>query len=183
MAAADMALSAVALVVTAILEWFPGDYRALTASERLEADRVFGTSIELDKVRVAVKSLPVDVIEYLNGSRAFTTMYLLNFASWVEVTLDTLIHELTHVWQGVQVGPVYMVQALEAQLSGEGYNYGYTNSTDGEGGQDDLAAAAGDFEHFNREQQAQIVMHYWVRRYKEVIDFAAWQPYANVVHA
>jgi hypothetical protein len=182
-AAAEMTGAAIALVVTAILEWFPGDWRPLTAAERVEADRVFGTSIELDKVRVAVKSLPVDVIEKLNGERPFTTMYLLNFASWADVKTDTLIHELTHVWQGVQDGPVYMIQALEAQLSGEGYNYGYTNAEDGEDGQDDLAAASGDFDHFNREQQAQIVMHYWVRRFKELIDFSAWQPYANVVHA
>jgi hypothetical protein len=183
MAAADMTLSAVALVVTAILEWFPGDYRPLTPSERVEADRVFGTSVDLDKVRVAVKSIPVDVVEYLNGGRAFTTMYLLNFASWIDVKIDTLIHELTHVWQGVQVGPVYMIQALEAQMSGEGYNYGYTDSENGDGGQDDLAVAGGDFGHFNREQQAQIVMHYWARRYRLLIDYAAWQPYADVVHA
>ena len=61
-----------------------------------------------------------------------------------------MIHELTHVWQGVVDGPVYMVQALEAQASGEGYNYGYSNPQNGEGAQDELVAAAGNFGSFNR---------------------------------
>ncbi len=35
------------------------------------------------------------------------------------------------------------------------------------------------------EQQAQIVMHYWRRKFGEVpaLDTTAWQPYADVVHA
>jgi len=76
-----------------------------------------------------------------------------------------------------------MVEALEAQASGEGYNYGYTDSETGEGAQDRLNAAAGNFSAFNREQQAQIIMHYFVRRYEKALDYTAWQPYANIVHA
>ena len=136
---------------------------------------------------MAVMSLPVDLIEWLNDGRAITTMRLINFASWDTLSPDTLIHELTHVWQGVVDGPVYMVQALEAQLIGEGYNYGYTDSVTGEGGQAALVGAGGNLSAFNREQQAQIVMHYWVRRYGQganpPLPYVEWQPYADVVHA
>ena len=144
---------------------------------------MFGNSIDLDKVRLAVMSLPVDLIQLVNNERPFTTMYLINFASWNKLSPETLIHEMTHVWQGVTAGPIYMVEAIESQLSSEGYNYGYDDSTTGEGGQPELAAAGGNFNAFNREQQAQIVMHYYTRRYLQNLDYAAWQPYANAVHA
>jgi len=187
-AAIELPLSQIALVVAIVLDWFPGSFRALSTLERAQAEGVFGSSINLDKVKLAVKSLPVDLVEKLNGGRAFTTMYLINFASWDRLTLDTLIHELTHVWQGLQEGPVYMVEALEAQLVGAGYNYGYDETSEGRqfgvGGEDDLAAAAGNFSKFNPEQQAQVIMHYHARKNDSPArDVTAWQPYANVVFA
>jgi hypothetical protein len=182
-AALELGGSAIALAFTLILEWFPGAYRPLTATERGEAEKVFGRSIDLDKVRLAVMSLPVDLIQLCNNERPFTTMYLINFASWDKLSDSTLIHEMTHVWQGVVAGPIYMVEAIEGQLSAEGYNYGYDDNETGEGGQPELQAAGGNFNSFNREQQAQIIMHYYVRRFVKGLDFTAWQPYANVVHA
>jgi hypothetical protein len=182
-AAFEISASAAATVFTLLLEWFPGSYRPLSETERADADEVFGAALPLDQVRLAVMSLPVDFIEWVNGGRPFTTMFLINFASWANIKIETLMHELTHVWQGMVAGPVYMVEALEAQASAEGYNYGYTNSENGEGAQDRLNAAAGDFTVFNREQQAQIIMHYFVRRYEQALDYSAWQPYANIVHA
>jgi hypothetical protein len=187
-AAVELPLSKIALLFAIILDWFPGTYRPLTDIEHAEAASVFGKSIDLDKVKLAVKSLPVDLIETLNHGRTFTTMYLINFASWDKVDLDTLIHELTHVWQGLLEGPVYMIEALEAQLIGKGYNYGYKETFDGneygDGGEDNLAAAGGNFGHFNQEQQAQIIMHYHARKTATPPrDLAAWQPYANVVFA
>ncbi len=88
------------------------------------------------------------------------------------------------MWQGVVDGPVYMVDALEAQLVGEGYNYGYDDAATGEGGQPELQAAGGNLTSFNREQQAQIIMHYWRRKFGSAtpMDTADWQPYADVVH-
>ena len=182
-AAFEISASAAATVFTLLLEWFPGSYRSLSETERADADEVFGAAVPLDQVRLAVMSLPVDFIEWVNGGRAFTTMFLINFASWTNIKIETLIHELTHVWQGMVAGPIYMVEALEAQASAEGYNYGYTNSENGDGAQDRLNAAGGDFTVFNREQQAQIIMHYFVRRYEQALDYSAWQPYANIVHA
>jgi hypothetical protein len=182
-AALELGGSAIALVFTLVLEWFPGSYRPLTASEHAEALKIFGKAIPLDQVRVAVMSPPVDFVEWVNGQRPFTTMYLVNFASWVDAKIDTLIHELTHVWQGMVAGPVYMVQAIESQMGKEKYNYGYTDAQTGEGAQSRLKAAKGDFSQFNREQQAQIVMHYYVRKFVKSLDSTEWEPYARLVHA
>jgi hypothetical protein len=185
--------SALTLAFTLVLEWFPGSYRELTPDERADAENVFGSSIDLAKVRLAVMSIPVDLIQLANEERPFTTMYLINFASWNQLDRPTLIHELTHVWQGLVEGPFYMVEALHGQAT-TGYNYGFDDTTDGwydgTGAEPELQAAAGDFESFNREQQASIVEHYFVRRFFDPTridgttrDFAPWQPYADVVHA
>ena len=189
-AAAELGLSALTLTFSIVLDWYPGTYRYLTAEERAEAEKVFGSSIELDKVRLAVMSLPVDLIQYVNNERPFTTMYLINFASWNDLEDPVLIHELTHVWQGSVAGPVYMVEALDAQITDpDGYNYGYEDTTtgayNGEGGQNELLAANGNLDEFNREQQAQIAEHYYVRRYKEdpPLNYTAWEPYIDVIQA
>src|SRR6185295_13200296 len=72
-AAVELPLSQIALLFAIILDWFPGSYRPLSDTERAAAAGVFGSSIDLDKVKIAVKSLPVDLIETLNGGRVFTT--------------------------------------------------------------------------------------------------------------
>jgi hypothetical protein len=191
-AAFEIGGSAVMLAFALILEWFPGDYRPLSTEERAQAELVFGHAPQLDQVRIAVKSLPDDLIEAINGGRALTAMYVLNFPPGTKnPDLPTLIHELTHVWQGVQIGPLYMINALEAQLSKAGYNYGFVNGTNGgpgwengQGGEQALNNAKGNFGAFNAEQQAMIIQHYYVRRYVKSppLDFTAWQPYANLVH-
>ena len=81
-----------------------------------------------------------------------------------------------------------MIEALEAQLIGAGYNYGYDETASGQefgdGAEGALASAGGDLAQFNKEQQAQIIMHYHARKTAlPPQDLAAWQPYANVVFA
>ena len=77
--------------------------------------------------------------------------------------------------QGVVEGPFYMVQALEAQLVGEGYSYT----------ENDLIAAEGSFDSFNREQQASIIEHYWDFKFNTTPsrDTTAYEPYAAAVFA
>ena len=74
----------------------------------------------------------------------------------------------------------------KAQFAGEGYDYGYSGDaagqTYGSGGEDDLLAAMGDFDSFNREQQAQIIEHWWARQ-RDGMPSAEWEPYHDVVHA
>jgi hypothetical protein len=193
---AEVSLGALTTAFAVILNWY-GSYRELTDAERFEAERVYGSSMQLDKVRVAVLSPPVDLIEWANNERPFTTMYLINFASWDDVDMQTLIHELMHVWQAVVEGPFYMVEALHAQELGSGYNYGYQDNAQGRetgiGAEQALAAAAG-LGAFNQEQQSQIIEHYWRRRYGPpvldaqthqpiTLDWTVYLPYANAVQA
>lgn len=142
-----------------------GGHRPLTAAERKEAKRVFGASIDLSRVKVAVASVPADIVNWLNGNRPFTTMYIINFASGTRIDMGTLIHELTHVWQGVVAGPVYMVEALHSQFFGRGYQV-----TDA-----DLDAANGKLAALEREQQAVVVERYW--RYRWGGGSGDWRKY------
>jgi len=167
-AAAEVSVAVAFLAATVVIELF-GGHRPLSALERQAAQAVFGSSIDLNRVKIAIASLPADIINYLNGDRPFTTMYIINFGSDAVVDTQTLIHELTHVWQGVQTGPLYMVRALEAQI-GAGVSslfhtgeysdaaaYAVTTS--------DLKKHQGDFSKFNPEQQAIIVEDYWVQTF------------------
>jgi len=152
-----------------------GGHRPLNAAEIKEARRVFGGSIELSRVKLAVASLPADLINWINGGRTVTTMYVINFASWVNIdqNMHTLIHELTHVWQATTAGPVYMVEALDSQMFGRGYDV-----TDA-----DLARANGNFNKLEREQQAVVVEKYWWGRWggNSSIDWKKYEALAQAV--
>lgn len=178
-AALESAGGVAALTLAALLDIL-GGHRELTEEEKRQATRIYGTSIELDRVKVANASLPADLINLINGGRPFTTMYVINFSSKKKIDMKTLIHELAHVYQGVQDGPVYMIQALEAQLGSEGYNV-----TD-----DMLRKRGNDLKKFNREQQAVIAEEYWYEAfgqneaaYKDLssrgLDVKLLKPYAE----
>jgi hypothetical protein len=136
--------------------------------------KVYGNVLKLDRVQLGFADLPGDVIRYLNIEmpRAFTTMYLLNFGPGAKVEMQTIIHELAHVWQGVQQGPLYMTRALEAQIGAGVESLFHT------GKYDDieayrvtakaLEANRGDLSKFNPEQQASIVEFFWVHAFSDV---------------
>jgi len=157
-----------------------GGHRELTAEEKRQATRIYGTSIDLSRVKVAVASIPADLINLVNGGRPFTTMYVINFSSKEKIDMKTLIHELAHVHQGVVDGPVYMIQAIEAQLGSEGYNV--TNAM--------LRERGNQLAKFNREQQAVIAEEFWYEAfgqfeaaYKDLdnrgLDVNLLRPYAE----
>jgi hypothetical protein len=181
------------LVVSQLLNML-ATYRPLTGPEKAAAAPVFGSSLDLDLVSISQESLDNDIIFAVQNhfdddpdSRAFVTGTLINMDVSQPITTATLIHELTHVWQNFATGPMYLSEAIHAQATNEdAYNYGYTNEANGDGGEAALQAADGDFEAFNREQQGQIVMHYYVRRYEEnrpEADWEDWQEYIDVVQA
>ncbi|EHR71133.1 hypothetical protein BurJ1DRAFT_2294 [Burkholderiales bacterium JOSHI_001] len=171
-AAAETSVSVLLLAFAVVMELF-GGYKPLSSIPGAveEAKKVFGTAIQLDRVKIGFAKLPGDVIRYLNIEmpRAFTTMYLLNFGPGAVVDMQTIIHELAHVWQGVQEGPLYMTRALEAQI-GAGldslFHAGhYDDSKSYEVTEDALRANGGDLKKFNPEQQATIVEFYWGRKF------------------
>jgi len=169
-------------------------YRPLTEEEKAAAEPVFGDSLDLDQVSISAESLDNEIIfgiqNFFDGdpdSRAFVTGTLINMDASQPITTATLIHELTHVWQNFATGPMYLSEAIHAQVTDpDAYNYGYTDAANGDGAEDELEAAGGDFEAFNREQQGQIVMHYYVRTFEEERpeeEVAPWEPYIAAVQA
>ena len=128
--------------------------RGMTAQEIEVARSVFGESINYGLVRMNEHSLLNELGGAISGQevRAHATGYIIN--SNGNISDSTMIHELTHVWQYIQDGAIYIPEALGAQV-GEGYEYG---------GVWDLKAkmdAGKDLSAYNREQQGDIVMDYF----------------------
>lgn len=142
-----------------------GGYRGLTERERAEAEKIFGGSIDLARVKIAAGNVPAEISSFLNGQTPFTTMHLINVAKKDsqrsdEKWLRVFIHGLARVWQGVTAGPVSMFQTLESQMEavlgggdrGPAYAYSVEN----------LVRHGGNLSKFNREQQAAIIEDFWV---------------------
>ncbi|HTW06422.1 MAG TPA: hypothetical protein VME46_02875 [Acidimicrobiales bacterium] len=81
---------------------------------------------------------------------AITTMHIIHAPG--SLPLGTAVHELTHVAQYQLVGAVYIPQALCAQQSAAGYNYGDLTA---------LRATGKHFSDLNREQQAALCEDYY----------------------
>jgi hypothetical protein len=124
--------------------------RPLTVDERALLRRIYRGSVALYNVRV------VDGFAGLFSfnKRPFTlgnTIYMKHREP--ERYAATLVHECAHVWQNQHVGSRYAVQALWAQVT-EDDAYRWT---------DELARGDGRWFDFNREAQAQLLMHVWQR--------------------
>ena len=96
---------------------------------------------------------PRDVFKFRRFAYAFVFHNSINYH--LVITVPVLIHEFMHVIQYHLVGSVYIVRALFAQRSIEGYNYGspmtiYNNMMVGKKIWD-----------YNYEQQAQIMQDYY----------------------
>jgi hypothetical protein len=141
---------ALALVQAVLLgQW--GE-RALTAEERDRLDRVFRGSVALYNVRV------VDGIAglFALNERPFTlgnTIYMKHHLrrKGPERYAATLVHECGHVWQNQHVGTRYAIQALWAQwMIDDRYDW-----------EKELARGRARWSYFNREAQAELLMHVW----------------------
>ena len=112
-------------------------FRHLSAAELADVEPVFGDSIDFDHVYIATDS-PTNSIffgiqDFFTGepeSRAFTTGNLINFdADDGPIERHTLVHEMTHVWQNQNVGPIYMAHAIATHITmgdDPSYNSGTT---------------------------------------------------------
>jgi hypothetical protein len=129
--------------------------RPLTGEEIAAGSQVLGPSaIRWADVRVSQGGL-LDLVFSLNESRAFVTFHTINLPEGESI--DTVVHELTHVFQYERTGSLYLGQALHAQMTRGGGAYNY-------GGPDGLVRAKIEGKHFrdfNREEQAQIAQDYF----------------------
>lgn len=121
--------------------------RPLTGAEIKIGKEVFGNSINFGLVRVDDKSL-------LGPSwtgRAYVSFHTIN--TWGPISPDTLIHELTHVWQYENMGAMYMPRALHGNSDPGFYDFG---------GIEELKAKKDKgMNAFNVEQQGDILRYYY----------------------
>jgi phage-related protein len=222
--AAEIGGGLLGAVIAVLLSTLPS-FRPLVAVERADAALVFGDTIDLDRVFISAEGPGNDVLfwvqDTLTGnpdSRAFVGLNLINFDIDDGIEIDdagtiglerwTFIHEMTHVWQGVTEGPVYIAHAIGLMPQGNAaYNYGYADGANvtlisdhktpatqlvfanadgtllGAGAETALQNGGGDITAFNVEQQGQIVMHWFARAHLSVppMPTADWDPYIDAV--
>jgi hypothetical protein len=88
--------------------------RALKPEEIVELKKVFGDSIDYSKVQVT-ENMPGGLLGSDRAMAVGNSIYLPPGTS-----VQTIVHELAHVWQYQNGGNTYLSRALEAQLMGDG---------------------------------------------------------------
>jgi hypothetical protein len=179
----EAGVGALAVAIAIILEVF-GIFRKLRADEKAEASLVYKKSPPLDDVQIFEGSFVSGMSGWFRDhAAAVTTMRIIHLPDGFDTTVypanrHTLIHELGHVWQGEVTGPYYMGHALSSQITLGNAAYDY-------GGQPALVAntqAGGKLDHFNPEQQAQVIADFYVEL-KDGRPTTAFDPYIAEVRA
>lgn len=88
--------------------------RALKPEEITELKKVFGDTIDYSKVQVT-ENMPGGLLGSDRAMAVGNSIYLPPGTS-----MQTMVHELAHVWQAQNGGNTYLSRALEAQLMGDG---------------------------------------------------------------
>ena len=142
-------LFAIPEIYETIMDLSKWNTRALSKRERLIAKVVYTDSINLDMVRIDERA----VIGPKWWRFAYVSYHTIN--SYGKIPDAILVHELMHIWQFTYLGSVYIINALMAQRSKDGYDYKGLHSMHEviNKGQSILA--------FNFEQQADIVCDYY----------------------
>jgi len=139
--------------------------RSLNPEEIKLAKSVFGNSINYRLVRLDEAAKTVDWTKQIKGfknPRPFTTFHTIN--SWGKLEKDTLIHELTHIWQYEHGGAKYIPEALAVNGKDSGYDYkGVSNLRK-------LRAAGKGMSSFDPEKQAKIVEEYYLIKTGQASD-------------
>lgn len=151
--AAGIALGSVAavvggLVVTAIGAALAANKRPLDPQERDAATKVFGPSLNCDRVRLATSA----IIGFGSNARALPGAIYFPPKALTGDYLPWLMHELTHSWQ-YQHG-VSMFETIWNAIRRD-YDYG------DEAGLLAASAAGRRFGEFNTEEQGDIVRDYY----------------------
>jgi len=172
--------------------------RYLSQLEMWEAQSVFKDTLAYERVRVYEEAAWPQWIAYLGAKLSRMTPPSHNavtVGNWIFFSRDLstdsgelndkflsdmswLVHELTHVWQYQHDGLIYLFEALWIQLKLGPDSYGYGWET----GLIEAKAQNRKLRDFNREQQGDIVQHYYYR-YKQGLDTFAWEPFIHEIQA
>lgn len=123
--------------------------RPLTPRERYIAKTVFTDSLDLDMIRIDERA----VLGPKWGRFAYVSYHTIN--SYGKMSDAIFVHELMHIWQFTYLGSVYIVNALMAQNSRDGYDY------KGLRRMHEVIDEGRSILAFNYEQQADIVCDYY----------------------
>lgn len=128
--------------------WFKFNTRPLSESEHALLETIFGKDFPWHRVGIdewAVMGPPQSQICYVS-------FWTIN--SWRRMSDCLLVHEMVHTWQYHHLGIVYIPRALVAQRTIWGYDYGGVEALQ------KVYRKQGKLQHFNLEQQADIVADY-----------------------
>lgn len=157
--------------------------RPLSAAELKAASKVLGAkAISYNAVRVADGGI-LGLIFRFNRRRSFVTFHTVNMpdsgaGARSSSRLALVVHELTHVYQFELIGSIYLWQAIQAQRSAEGYNYG------GWRGLVKDRAKGKHFRDYNREQQGRMAQDYYGKVVAPGLSaedpiYRAYEPFIN----
>jgi len=183
--ALEISVGAVFTVTSIILE-LTGEFRPMSEQEIREARTVFRDALPYSQIHISIGSWLADLTSwFLEHPNGLGTQRIVHFpegtvldigTSHEQGNYDWLMHELTHVWQGENEGPFYQAEALTSE-----YDYAEPNKTK-EQTLFDAKQAGKHFTDFNPEQQADIVMDYYIRLdTPDSVD--AWEPFIEEVRA
>jgi hypothetical protein len=155
--------------------------RMMRPMEIHEAERVFGSSIPFERVRIVEDSPLARRVAALSGQvhleqdrplavTLFLTIHFTHRLSRDTSDMPWLAHELTHVWQYLQRGPRYLTDALRAQAQHGKAAYDITKGV----------AEGWPWDAFNAEQQGEIAREL----YKALVkgdDVGPFLTYAEVL--
>ncbi len=142
----------IAEIYETLTDFIKFNTRPLSGWERKLLFDIYGDSINYDRVRI-------DNLSFA-GPRQYRFCYVSFYTvnSWGDMPNHILVHEMMHVWQYQRLGARYIPQALRAQHSALGYNYGGLSALQSAKDADTGLAA------FNLEQQAEIITDYYLLR-------------------
>lgn len=124
---------------------FKRNCRGLTSEEVSILSSIYGYQAAYDVVVVDSKA----VVMTRKYAFAYVSWHMINY--WQRLSSAVLVHEYMHVLQYRQMGSVYIYEALKAQRSAAGYNYGGSTSLY------QSMMMGGQLADFNLEQQAEIM--------------------------
>jgi hypothetical protein len=139
--------------------------RRLTTDERNVLTPIFRDSIDYDEVQIVEGNLGIldgkrwKAVAGTARSAPYTIGYTIYVPSqWLDkatnrIPLDTLVHEVTHVWQYENGGPDYAPEAVYAQATGNTGAYSTTPGYDF----DNALAAGKRWAELGPEQQAAFI--------------------------
>ncbi len=145
-----LAIFGIAEIYETLSDFFKFNTRPLEDWEISLAKTVFGNSIDYSKVRVDNYAF-IGPKQYRFAYVGFNTLN-----AWGPMRNSLFLHEMTHVYQYQKMGAVYIYDALAAQHSESGYNYGGAAEL-----QRQLVSGKR-FSDFNLEQQGDIVSDYFL---------------------